>query len=173
MDIISKSVLDGFFNNKNINIEGRGPKTFNLEGIAISLRKDPLKYFVLLTSNKHKIDWILHFENDSTSEFTDEEKFILFDAVADIIQPGDVVTTEGGVTPGGISALKKLAFHGFRVIGNNSGQHVYWASPKMLNYEKFANWIQHADKEDYKVNNKQQPLTVENTRPVVKILEKL
>ena len=104
--------------------------------------------------------------------FTDEEKFILFDAVADIIQPDDIVTTEGGVTPGGISALKHMPFHGFEIIGKNSGQHVYWASDRLLDREKFDKWIQHADKDDYRINNKQMPLTVENTRPVVKILRK-
>jgi len=173
MDLLIKNTIEKFFNNKDIKVEGQGPKTFNREGIAICLKRDPLKYFVLLTSNKHNIDWNLHFENDSDTEFTKEEKFILFEAAADIIQSGDIVTTEGGVTPGGISALKNMPFHGFKIIGKNSGQHVYWASPKMLNREKFDKWIQHADPEDYKVNNKDLPLTVENTRPVVKILEKI
>lgn len=174
MDLNFKHIIDSFFVNKDIIIEPEGAKTFNREGIAICLKKDPMKYFVMLTSNKHNIDWILHFENDSDNgEFTDEEKFILFEAIADIIQSGDIVTTEGGVTPGGISALKKLQFHGFRIIDKNSGQHIYWASDKILDREKFDKWIQHADKDDYKVNNKQLPLTVENTRPVIKILEKL
>ena len=173
MSLHIKDIIGKFFGNKNITIEGQGPKTFGREGIAICLRKDPLKYFVLLTSNKHNIDWIIHFENDSEKEFTDEEKFILFDAVSDIVDSGDIVTTEGGITPGGISALKHLPFHGFKVIGNNSGQHIYWASPRMLDQEKFNKWIQHANPEDYKVKNKQLPLTVENTRPVVKILEKV
>lgn len=173
MDLLIKKTLEGFFNNPDIIIEPQGPKTFNREGIAVCLKKEPLKYFVLLTSNKYNIDWILHFENDSEKEFTPDEKFILFDAISDIIQSGDVVTTEGGITPGGISAMKNLAFHGFEIIGNNSGQHIYWASDRMLDREKFDRWIQHADKDDYKVNNKQLPLTVENTRPVVKILKKL
>ena len=82
------------------------------------------------------------------------------------------MTTEGGVTPGGISALKHMPFHGFEIIGKNSGQHVYWASDRLLDREKFDRWIQHADKDDYRINNKQMPLTVENTRPVVKILRK-
>ena len=115
----------------------------------------------------------MHFENDSSEEFTDDEKFILFDALSDIIAPGDIVTTEGGVTPGGISALKRLVFYGFKIIDKNSGQHIYWASSRMLNEEKFNKWIQHADEDDYKVKNKQQPLTIENTRPVVKVLEKI
>lgn len=173
MGLLFKNIIDAFFNNQNIIIEGQGPKTFNKEGIAVCLKKDPLKYFVLLTSNKHNIDWILHFENDSETEFAEEEKYILFDAISDIIQSGDIVTTEGGVTPGGISALKRLVFHGFKIIGNNSGQHVYWASPRMLNQEKFNKWIHNANKEDYKVINKENDLTIENTRPVVKILEKL
>lgn len=173
MNLNIKKIVDAFFSNKSITIEGQGAKTFGREGIAICLKKDPLKYFVLLTSNKHNIDWIIHFENDSETEFTNDEKFTLFEAVSDIIQSGDIITTEGGITPGGISALKSMVFHGFEIIGKNSGQHVYWASDRMLDREKFDKWIQHADKDDYKVNNKQMPLTVENTRPVVKILEKL
>ena len=172
MNINVKNVVDKFFSNNDVTIEGQGPKTFNREGLSISLKTEPMKYFVLLTSNKKNVDWIIHFENESEKPFTDEEKFILFDAVADVIQPDDIVTTEGGVTPGGISALKHMPFHGFEIIGKNSGQHVYWASDRMLDREKFDRWIQHADKDDYKVNNKQMPLTVENTRPVVKVLRK-
>ena len=173
MNLLLKNVIDKFISNPNIKLEGQGAKTFGREGIAVCLKTEPLKYFVLLTSNKHNVDWIIHFENDSETEFTDEVKFILYDAVADMVQSGDIVTTEGGVTPGGISALKHLALHGFKIIDKNSGQHIYWASPRMLDQEKFNKWIQHASPDDYKVNNKQQPLTVENTRPVVKILEKL
>lgn len=173
MNEIIKSTVENFFNNNDIIIEAAGPKTWNKDGISISLKNDYFKYFVLLTSNKANVDWIIHFENDSKTPFTEDEKIILFNAVSDIIQPGDIVTTEGGVTPGGISALKRLAKYGFKIIGKNSGQHVYWASPKMLDYNKFENWISHADTADYKIKNKQMDLTVENTRPVVKILQKL
>lgn len=173
MNLKIKDIVERFFGNQDVIIEGQGPKTWDREGLVVSLKTEPLKYFVLLTSNKHNVDWIIHFENDSNTEFTEEEKFILFEAIADIIQTGDIVTTEGGVTPGGISALKHLPFHGFKIIGKNSGQHVYWASPRMLDREKFDKWILHADKDDYKINNKQEPLTVENTRPVVKVLEKI
>lgn len=172
MNMNIKNIVNKFFSNNDVTIEGQGPKTFNKEGLSISLKAEPMKYFVLLTSNKKNVDWIIHFENNSEKPFTDEEKFILFDAVADIIQPDDIVTTEGGVTPGGISALKHMPFHGFEIIGKNSGQHVYWASDRLLDREKFDKWIQHADKDDYRINNKQMPLTVENTSPVVKILRK-
>ena len=121
MNMNIKNIVNKFFSNNDVTIEGQGPKTFNREGLSISLKAEPMKYFVLLTSNKKNVDWIIHFENNSEKPFTDEEKFILFDAVADVIQPDDIVTTEGGVTPGGISALKHMPFHGYKIIGKNSG----------------------------------------------------
>ena len=108
MSLHIKNIIDKFFGNKDIIIEGQGSKTFDREGIAVCLKNEPLKYFVLLTSNKHNIDWIIHFENDSDTPFSDEEKFILFDAISDIIDDGDIVTTEGGITPGGISFVTTL-----------------------------------------------------------------
>ena len=168
-----KKVIETFFSNPDVIIEGQGPKTWNEEGISISLKSDPLKYFVLLTSKKHDVDWIIHFENDSEHPFTEEEKFILFDAVSDIAQSGDILTSEGGITPGGISGIKRLTFHGFKIVGKNSGQDVYWASDRILDREKFNEWIKDANPGDYKVKNKDEGLTVENTRPVVKVLERI
>lgn len=175
MNLNLKDTIEKFFNNTDVNIEGRGVKTWDKDGIAVSLKTDPMKYFVLLTTNRKNIDWIIHFENrtDPMVPFTEEEKFILFEAITDIIQSGDVVTTEGGVTPGGISGLKNMAFHGFKIIDKYSNKDIlYWATT-LLDREKFDKWIQHANPEDYRVINKEQPLTVENTLPVVKILQKL
>lgn len=173
MNPFVKNIVENFYDNTDVIIEGEGPKTWNLEGISISLKEEPLKYFVLLTCNKADIDWLIHFENDSNKPFTDQEKHILFNAVSDIIDKGDVVTTEGGVTPGGISALKKLKMHGYKEIGTHKGKNVYWASPRILDANKFNEWIVNASTSDYSKIDKKGPLTIENTRPIVLMLEKL
>lgn len=172
MNIQLKNNIQDFFSKQPVIIEGIGPKTWNMEGLSISLKTDNMKYFVLLVSGKSKYDWIIHFENESDTSYTDEEKEILFTAVREIVQPGEVITTEGGVTPGGIHALRKLLAHGFSEIDTNSGKNVYWASSRLLNETKFNLWIQHADPDDYKVINKKEPLSIDNTKPVVLVIQR-
>lgn len=170
-NLIIKGVVDNFYANSAVTIEGTGRKTWNLEGISLSLKSDENKYFVMLTSKK-KFDWLLHFENDSDSPYTTEEKLTLIGASSDLMDTGDIISTEGGITPGGISCLKRYQMYGFDIIGKNSGQNVYWASPRILDANKFAKWIQTADPSDYIIIDKTKPLTIENTRPVVSVLQK-
>lgn len=170
-NLIIKAVVDNFYTNSDVTIGGTGRKTWNQEGLTLSLKSDENKYFVMLTSKK-KFDWLLHFENDSDSPYTNEEKLTLIEASVDLMNSGDIISTEGGVTPGGISCLKRYQMYGFDIIGTNSGESVYWASPRILDAKKFAKWIQTADPTDYKVIDKTKPLTIENTRPVVKVLKK-
>lgn len=170
-NLVIKAVVDEFYSNPNVKIEGKGIKTWDSEGISLSLKSDENKYFVMLTSDK-KFDWLLHFENDSDSPYTDEEKFTLIQATVDLMDSGDIISTEGGVTPGGISCLKRFEMFGFDIIGTHSGGSVYWASSKLIDYNKWIKWIQTADPSDYIVIDKSQPLTIDNTRPVVKVLRK-
>lgn len=171
MNLLIKDTLEKFFNNHDVIIEDKNEKTWNLDGISISLKQDHLKYFVLLTSNKDGIDWFIHFENHSTTPFTSEEKYTLYLAVADIIEDGDVVTTEGGVTPGGISAIKNLSKYGFQKIGENKGKNVYW-SENLMDYTKFNKWLINAKPTDYVVKDKTKFLTLDNTAPIVWIMRK-
>jgi len=169
--LIKENVEDFYFGNDVI-IEGKSTKTWDMDGISISLRKNDMKYIALLLSNG-KYDWLIHFENETNQPYTDNEKEILFNAVADIVKPDDLLTTEGGVTPGGISGIKKLKMHGFKQAGVNKGDNVYWASDRLLDRDKFNKWIQNANEDDYIVIDKDKPLTIENTKPVVQVLEKL
>ena len=47
MNINIKNVVNKFFSNNDVTIEGQGPKTFNKEGLSRSLKAEPMKYFVL------------------------------------------------------------------------------------------------------------------------------
>lgn len=113
----------------------------------------------------------MHFENFSDEPYTDKEKDILLTALSAVVDAGEVVTTEGGVTPGGISAIKKLCNKGFTKIGTNSGKRVYWA-PTLIDFSKFCKWISSADKEDYKRNDKTSWPNLDNTSPVVWVIRK-
>ena len=42
MNINVKNVVDKFFSNNDVTIEGQGPKTFNREGLSISLKTEPM-----------------------------------------------------------------------------------------------------------------------------------
>jgi len=114
-----------------------------------------MKYFAVLVSNKQKYDYLLHFENETDGKpYTDDEKNILFNALANSLSSGDIVTTEGGVTPGGISAFKKLTNYGFKIIGKHDGKSVYWASPRILDKEKLNKWLANPEhKKDFKIIN--------------------
>lgn len=146
--------------------------TWDMDGFYVALNDEPRKYMVALLSPFHNIDWDIHMENKSGSPMTSEEKDILFKALTDNMVSGDVVTSHGGCTPGGISGIKNLANYGFKVIGTNSGKDVYWASFNLLDMDKFNKWIQHAPKEDYIVIDETKPLTLDNVRPVLKIMQK-
>ena len=67
---------------------------------------------------------------------------MLFGAVNDIIDNGEVVTTRGGVTPGGIHALCRLVDFGFSVIDYRK-DNLYWAE-NMIDIPKFNKWLLHA-----------------------------
>lgn len=170
-NLVIKGVVDNFYSNPNVIIGGKShEKTWDREGLSLSLKSDEDKYFVMLTSNK-KFDWLLHFENDSDTPYTNEEKITLIEAATDLMDSGDIISTEGGVTPGGISCLKRFEIFGFDIIGTHSGEDVYWA-PTLTDPKKWARWIQTADPNDYIVIDKSKPLSIENTRPVVKVLKK-
>ena len=47
MNMNIKNIVNKFFSNNDVTIEGQGPKTFNREGLSISLKAEPMKYFVL------------------------------------------------------------------------------------------------------------------------------
>ncbi len=168
---IIRGIVDNFYANPDVKIDGCGRKTWGLDGISLSLKSDEGKYFVMLTSTK-KFDWLLHFENDSDEPYTNEDKIKLIEATANLTDSGDIISTEGGITPGGISCLKRFQMFGFDIIGTNSGQNVYWASNRLLDSNKWKKWISSADKNDYIIIDKNKPITIENTRPVVKILRK-
>ena len=167
--------IDNSFESKII-IEGSNEKTWNRDGFSISLRDQYMKYIAVLVSSKEKYDYFIHFENETSpySPYTNEEKDILFKALSQHLKSGDVITTEGGVTPGGISAFKKLAlYYGFEIIGKHEGKSVYWASPRILDKSKMKEWFENPEhKKDFKVIDFSKPVSIENTTPIVVVLKK-
>lgn len=176
MNQIVKRIVEAFYNNEPTIIEGPNEKTWNLNGFSISLTNCYMKYFAILASKKEKFDWFIHFENETEPNvpYTDEEKDILFKALANNIKKGAVITTEGGVTPGGISALKKLENYGFKIIGKHSGKSVYWASDRLLDKDKLNKWLNEPNhKSDFKIIDNTKPISKDNVKPVVAILKKI
>lgn len=93
--------------------------------------------------------------------------------MAECIKPGEIISTRGGVTPGGISALKKFVNYGFEIIDTYSGKKLIWATEDLLDIDKFNEWIAKENhKNDYKIIDETLPITKENTMPVVVILRK-
>lgn len=157
-----------------ITIEGKSEKTWNMPGASVSITDEPMKYFVLLVSKSAKYDYYIHFENETKTPYTDSEKDALFSGIANLVEDGEVVTTSGGVTPGGISAMHKLTNYGFKIIGWHKGlSQVYWASQRLFDEEKFNKWVQGASKHECELIDKNLPPTKENTKPVVPILKKI
>lgn len=154
-------------------IDGKSIKTWNRDGFSVSIAEEPLKFFVALTTSEGPIDYYLHFENESDVDYTEAEKEALFTGLDAVIEKGEIVSTSGGVTPGGISALKKLQKYGYKIIAQTSDERkVYWASDRLLDKEKFEKWLNKEGNNDFKVKDASQPLSKENTKPIVPVLKK-
>jgi len=169
---MSTKDLDKNALNTKLVLEGPGVKTFNRPGVSITIKDDFFKYFVLLICPNKKYDWYVHFENYSENPYTQHEKELLFTELAKVVKPGETVTTDGGVTPGGISALRKMLHYGFEEIGTKTAG-VHWASKMTLNKTKWNEWIRHADSDDYTWDGTGDGPTLNNTKPVVLVLRKL
>lgn len=171
--LIIEAVEDYFNNKTEVILEGPSEKTWNKPGFTVSLSDNALKFFVALLSKSKKYDYILHFENYSDTELTTAQKTALFKKLADAIKPGEIVTTEGGVTPGGIHALKNLVNYGFEIIDTNKGARVLWATDKLLDNDKLTKWFTEDEhKDEFEILDDTLPITKENTRPIVAVLVK-
>lgn len=160
---------------KEVIIEkGPNEKTWHNEGYVISLASDRNKYIVLLKSTHKNISYEIHIENESGWPITQNEKDILFRALYDSLEKGDVITSFGGCTPGGLSAMQNLVKkYGFTKIGEYSGEHIYWSSPRLVDCNNFNKWINNPEhKNMFTVKKPSEPLTMENTKPVIWIVRK-
>ena len=172
MNKIVKEAVETYYSQPTI-IEGPGEKTWGLPGFSITLKTNYMKYFVVLLANSKKYDYYLHFENESDEPYTEREKNILFTALSSVLKKGDRVTTSGGVTPGGISALKNLIIYNFEIEEYISNDQIQWASDRLFNKEKFAAWVKNPKhKNDFKIIDNTKPITKDNTKPVIPVLVK-
>ena len=149
--------------------------------ITFGLVEQPSKCFVLLPRQDNYN--YLHISNETSEPFTEEELDRLIRSVADYMQVGEKLTTSGGVTPGGLSLIKRFANYGFDKVGEYSDDFMLkWSgdalckefkAPLVLNYEKFAEWLNNpAHKNDFKILDDNAQLSEKNTRPIVWELEK-
>lgn len=149
--------------------------------ITFGLAEQPSKCFVLLPRQDNYN--YLHVDNETSEPFTEEELDRLIRSVADYMQVGEKLTTSGGVTPGGLSLIKRFANYGFDKVGEYSDDFMLkWSgdalckefkAPLVLDYEKFAEWLNNpAHKNDFKILDDNAQLSEKNTRPIVWELEK-
>lgn len=154
--------------------KGKNKKTWNRNGYVIELKSDRNKYLVLLESEQRGVSYELHIENESGSPITQDEKDILFNALYGLLKDNDVLTSFGGCTPGGLTAIENLVRkYGFKKIGTYSGEKLYWSSPRLIDSKKFDNFINNPKHKDmFKVVDRSKPLSLDNTVPIISVIKK-
>lgn len=149
--------------------------------ITFGLAEQPSKCFVLLPRQDNYN--YLHISNETSESFTEEELDRLIRSVAEYMQVGEKLTTRGGVTPGGLNLIKRFANYGFDKVGEYCDEFMLmWSGkslckefklPLILDYEKFAQWLNNpAHKDDFKILKNNAKLSEKNTCPIVWELEK-
>lgn len=171
--IVKKHLNESEFDSVIIK-KGPNKKTWNYNGFVIELKSDRNKYIVLLESKYKEISYEIHIENESDSPITQEEKDILFNALYDLLKDNDVLTSFGGCTPGGLVAIENLIKkYRFKKIGTYSGEKLYWSSPRLVNSKKFNEFINNPEhRNKFKIIDKSEPLTVDNTIPIISVIKK-
>lgn len=84
--------------------------------------------------------YMFHFRNNSGEAYGKDEVERLLRSVGAYLKVGDVITSRGGCTPGGLSAVKWFADYGFEKCGEYHGWYLYWAGREM-DSDKFAEWV--------------------------------
>lgn len=143
-------------------------KKWGVNVMIIALKNEPKKYIVLM---KDKNSYTIHFENETAKKTMEPAELnALLETVKDIVPIGITFEQTGGCTPGGISALKKLEQHGFKMKIEPANKDLrYWAGENLLNTDKLEAWLakpeHHKDFEVTKEYKKGDKLTKENTIP--------
>lgn len=170
-EILKSLNEESYINNLNVIIGGQSESTWGFEGLSFSLKEDLKKHFVLIEQHNR---YCLHFENKSNSPFSKSELDRLYKALTFIIPTGTEITSLGGITPGGISGVKKLSNYGFKLIDNIHGKNNYWAGPKLLDDDKLDVWLNKPEnKDNFLIINSNEELNKKNTRPIVPVMKKI
>lgn len=175
-----RNIIRGIFNKEDVIESGSviirtGPnkKTWGCNGYVIELRLNKDKYIVLLESSQKGISYEMHIKNKSDSQITQEEKDILFDALYNFLEDNDVLTSFGGCTPGGLTAIENLIKkYGFEKIDSYHGEYLYWATG-LIDNKKFDNWINKPEHRNmFEIIDNSKPLSISNTLPIIPVIKK-
>jgi len=156
MNKIIKESVENFYLTNDVTIEGKGVKTWDKEGISISLKDQNMKYITLLLSDS-KYTWHIFFENETDVPMEEKEKFILLNTISNIVEKDDTIILYGNISPYDIIMLSKLKMHGFTIDGYNDIS-IKWN--QHIDKESFNKWIEFADERLYKVIDQNKPLTI-------------
>jgi len=151
-----KESIEDFFLTNDVTIEGKGVKTWNKDGISISLKNQDMKYIALLLS-PGKYTWHIFFENETDTQMEENEKFALLNMVSNIAKKDDTIVLYGNIRPYDIIMISKLKMHGF-TIDEYSPASIKWADN--IDEAAFNKWIEFADERLYEVINQDKPLTI-------------
>ena len=84
----------------------------------------------------------------------------------------NLISSHGGITPGGIHAILRLKDYGWTLVGTESGEDRghYWAGT--TNVELLKKWISNPDNKDYwEETGKNTEDILKDTRPKVPIMK--
>lgn len=115
----------------------------------------------------------MHLYTQKGGRISESELDRLLRSVSEYVPSGEVVTSRGGCTPGGLCATKRLVKHGFEKIGEYTGCDIYWSEPLIdkAKYIRFVNNPKHYG--DYHLLDEREQRQMENTVPIIWILRKV
>ncbi len=116
--------------------------------------------------------YCVHFFK-SRKPYTDDEIERLVSCVSEYLKPGDMVTSRGGCTPGGLHGVKRFVGHGFVKTGEYYGDRLYWSEPE-VDMDKFSKWVAKAENNgDFRAVCECTEYTLDSVQPVIWEVRKL
>lgn len=115
----------------------------------------------------------MHLYAPKGGRISESELCRLLQSVAEYVPSGEVVTSRGGCTPGGLCAIKRLVKYGFEKIGEYSGCDLDWSEPLIdkAKYIRFVNNPKHYG--DYHLLDEREQRQMKNTVPIIWTLRKI
>ena len=109
------------------------------KAFGLYLNEDPHNFFELVKDNEDKM-WSIHFKVDGPTTLNEKQKQRLFQAAALLIPEGNILSTRGEITQGGIAGLNRFRNLGFEKSGERT---IKRRSPnfKLMTNEELANEV--------------------------------
>ena len=89
------------------------------KAFGLYLNEDSHNFFELVKDDEDKM-WSIHFKTDSPTSLNERQKQRLFQAASLLIPEGDVLSTRGAITQGGIAGLNRFRTLGFEKSGERT-----------------------------------------------------